>query len=401
MGPHRASFFNADRPPLVQGYLAPGHTPQPLEHTTRPSPHNASLKWVFFALLLIPLFFRAEGVFGEEVGEALHQKLDQELRDLRTTIKGYSFKCYGAASKLVGPDALATTCTIPSRFAGDGDSTLWNGLLCFTGKEPWACDAVRDSQTTDGRIWRSPRRKLSENDGNDYPQASFSRDMSRGVMLYLLRTGDTVVADQWSAYISRTGAFCPDQQDWSCDVRTQSYRRMNHVMETIGATRLVFAYTVFPCLWPAYPLTSAMHETMMERRVRENESFHLHLAAIDLLMDSYLTDPMYDAKTRHAMVEILFQRKPYNLFYQYLAQGPTIDLKRRILRYAPRSRPQFLSQWVWERELPQAYLDLSGNPEPGSEKEEEAFLRFIATESMGWDFVFLIDLVEGGRPEHR
>ena len=337
---------------------------------------------------------------AEEYEEEQHVQLDQKLRELRSLILGYSFKCYGSASKLVGPDILRKGCTIPSRFSGDGDSTLWNGLLCFTGANPWACEAVKKSQSDDGRIWRSPRRMLTENDGNDYPQASFSRDMARGVLLYILETEDRDLAQRWSDYMSGIGALCPDHTDWSCDIRSTSYRRINHVLATAGLDGISFAYTVFPCLWPTYPVTAAFHETVMESRVEKNESFHLHLAAIDLMMDPHLKKPLYDDMSRQEMAAVLFRRKPYNLFYQYLAQGPTIQLKKRILEFAPRTRPPFLSQWVWEREIPPRDLDKFARSAgaPSEVEQEKAFKEFVRLESMGWDFVFLIDMVLDKRP---
>ena len=331
-----------------------------------------------------------------------HEELDRQLLELRQRLRAFSFSCYGSASKLVGPDSLRVQCAIPSRFSGDGDSTLWNGLLCFTGRNPWACEAVRSSQTNDGRMWRSSRRAKTRNDGDDYPQASFSRDMARGVLLYLLKTRDVELGNRWSEYINSAGALCPDHFDYSCDIRGQSYRRINHVLDTLDATRISFTHTVFPCLWPVYPLSSALHETMMEKRVQENQSFHLHLAAIDLLMDPHMKKPLYDEQTRKAMAQTLFERKPYNLFYQYLAEGPTTDLKERILRLAPTRRPPFLSQWVWEREIPDRDLKkfgLTSGPGQDPEKLEKAFKAFVDLESMGWDFVFIIDLVVGQRPD--
>src|SRR5690348_11546418 len=54
----------------------------------------------------------------------------------------------------------------------DGDTTLFNGLLCASG-EPLGCRAVQRAQGADGRFWRSPRRV----DGNLGQPKSFSRDM--------------------------------------------------------------------------------------------------------------------------------------------------------------------------------------------------------------------------------
>lgn len=383
-----------------------------IRYRIRPSWASARVLTIVLMLVVLrPAVLQAETGTNHESADSAteHERLDRELLELRSRIADYSFRCYGSASKLVGPDSLRSGCTIPSRFTGDGDSTLWNGLLCFTGRNPWACEAVKNSMSEEGRIWRSPRRRESQNDGNDYPQASFSRDMARGVQLYLLQTRDRETALSWSRYISSTGAYCPDHFDYSCDLRTQSYRRLNHVLETVDVPQVGFASTVFPCLWPAYPVTSAMHETMMEKRVSENHGFHLHLAAIDLLMDPHLVDPLYDEESRKKMARRLFERKPYNLFFQYLAEGPTLNLKRKILSMAPRQRPPFLSQWVWEREIPprdltkfsieKEAMESGERSQQMSAQLEKAFQAFVALESMGWDFVFLIDLVLHRSPE--
>lgn len=172
-------------------------------------------------------------------------------------------------------------------------------------------------------------------------------------------------------------------------------------MATVGLKGISFAYTVFPCLWPTYPLGAAFHETVMERRVEKNQSFHLHLAAIDILMDGRMKKSLFDRESRQEMANVLFQRKPYNLFYQYLAQGPTLELKRRILEFAPRKRPPYLAQWVWEREIPDRDLQkfATSSNSPSEAELESAFKEFIRLESMGWDFVFLIDLVVDKSPK--
>src|SRR5262245_41908479 len=54
---------------------------------------------------------------------------------------------------------------------------LWAGLLCAAGERA-QCDAIRASQTTDGRLWRSPSRV------NVQTQNSSSRDMLLGFLHY-------------------------------------------------------------------------------------------------------------------------------------------------------------------------------------------------------------------------
>lgn len=93
----------------------------------------------------------------------------------------------------------------------DGDSVIFNGLLCYSGNAV-ACKAVGDSQTADGRWWRSPRRAAGE---GRVSSASFSRDQLIGVIFYLLTTYKTEPelarqkATAWHSWIKANGdALC-------------------------------------------------------------------------------------------------------------------------------------------------------------------------------------------------
>jgi hypothetical protein len=71
----------------------------------------------------------------------------------------------------------------------DGDMTLFNGLLCAVG-ETIGCDGVRDSQSADGRWWRSPRRAYLRLESPN-ADVSFSPDQLLGVLLYAITTRDS------------------------------------------------------------------------------------------------------------------------------------------------------------------------------------------------------------------
>lgn len=95
----------------------------------------------------------------------------------------------------------------------DGDSTLFNGILCDSG-DSRGCDAVRDSFTqldqTHGRFWRSPRAAQTNNDGKGASDpGSFSPDQELGVLLYAWKTKDSTRLIQWFNTIndSRSCAF--------------------------------------------------------------------------------------------------------------------------------------------------------------------------------------------------
>lgn len=317
-------------------------------------------------------------------------KLDEELRSVRETIRRWSFRCFGSSSKLVGPNTndFRNKCSLDYPFTGDGDSTLWNGLLCSTGNNPWACEAVARSINDNGQVFRSPRRKLTNNDGNPYPQAPFSRDMARGVLLYLLQTNDREFLKRWAGYIQRTGGLCEDHTDLSCDLRNQFLNNLNAVSRQIGG-ETVSPCTMPVCLWPLHPLNELVRPSIREMRAENNESYHLHLLAVDLYINSKLKNPLIQEDDRKELACTIYKRKPVHLFYKYLCEGVSADLKVQILKLAPVRRPAFLSQWVWEREIPDGYFDEAGGPK----HTFEAMKLFAHRESMGWDFIFLIDLV--------
>ena len=100
---------------------------------------------------------------------------------------------------------------ISPELCGDGDMTMFNGLLCFSG-EAKGCKAVIDAQDpTTGQWFRSPRiRLLGSNDRGD---ASFSPDMSLGVQLYLVTTGDVARAEKWANWLDRLTP-CAIERPW-------------------------------------------------------------------------------------------------------------------------------------------------------------------------------------------
>ena len=130
----------------------------------------------------------------------------------------------------------------------DGDSTLFNGLLCASG-EMLACKAVKDSQDSDGRWWRSPRYARRE---ASYAKNSFSRDMSMGVLLYLVTTRDKEAAKKWIRWIENERPcvieqnfdsnctikglerFCRDEVNQVCTLTPGSWAIMKEVWQYLG-----------------------------------------------------------------------------------------------------------------------------------------------------------------------
>lgn len=81
----------------------------------------------------------------------------------------------------------------------DGDSAIFNGILCYSGVEE-GCRTVRDSQATSGQWYRSPRR-MKNGGGNS--KANFSRDQMMGLLLYFVKTKDKRSAEKWWKWVNR------------------------------------------------------------------------------------------------------------------------------------------------------------------------------------------------------
>jgi hypothetical protein len=114
----------------------------------------------------------------------------------------------------------------------DGDSIVFNGLLCLAGVqvEPgeakaapdWkrrevGCDVVKHSQTLTkgssdyGRWWRSPRRAYlasSDQQPEGGSETTFSNDHALGVMAYIAQTRDVAAFQAWTEWIETEGGVC-------------------------------------------------------------------------------------------------------------------------------------------------------------------------------------------------
>jgi hypothetical protein len=120
--------------------------------------------------------------------------IDDDLRQIREDIKTWAERCEG----ITPTKHQGNECDINARDSngdpqgggpGVGDSVLFSAVLCYSG-ESWACESVRRSQGKNGRMWRSPQRV--END----TEATFSRDHLLGTMLYMVTLKKTGRGDE-------------------------------------------------------------------------------------------------------------------------------------------------------------------------------------------------------------
>jgi len=240
----------------------------------------------------------------------------------------------------------------------DGDTTLFAGLLCLSGVDI-GCETVKDSQASDGRFWRSPRR----NPNNIGKDNSFSRDMSLGVLAYLIKTKDTEAANRWMNWIEKNRPclfkigrsckyrglhrLCKDDRDGRCTITPTIFQMMYFTWKYLGLdpTKTMLLYKSTPLLSPA------------------NKGYQIHLYAVE----EFLKQKMNIGERK--AVENIIAKEPTNPFYMYLDQGKTEEVINRYTELCSQSGDRKL-QWAWER--------------LASEKAWE--------DSMIWDCVFMTNL---------
>ena len=295
---------------------------------------------------------------------------------------------------------------------GDGDMTLFNGLLCLSG-EQIGCDAVMKSQGGDGRWWRSPRRV-----GWEYPKydVSFSPDQALGVLSYVLSSGNGAAFDNWlnwitahrgkltSAQIKEVAkdviaklnwsdaqidaavailanalpprlSYCSDDYDARCTLRPGDCAIIKSVATALGRTTDICGhYLLFDQIQILFNLVgiSVPSALSVASSFFNDENYPLHLAAVQVFLLQKMgegDDPLV-LTSAHKVAN----REPKNAFFAFLATGTKTSDARDLLLSAcpsPNAPSSARIQWAWER--------------PDSEK---AWLQ-----SMYWDCIFVGKLI--------
>ncbi len=261
----------------------------------------------------------------------------------------------------------------------DGDSMIFNGLLCFSGEEQ-GCETVRASQDVDGRFWRSPRR----NPGNLGEGSSFSRDQSLGVLLYLVQTRDREAAQNWLRWIERNRS-CRIKNPLTGGCSLWTYRTCRDNDNEIC--------TLTPATWGLIKRVWDFLELPTTHEMRNNESldvsdleiisaekekpgYALHLKAVASLLRFAMNSSVSRSRD---IVKKIYDRQSGNPFFQYLVDGPSPALVERLLQLCPKPGDDLSFrrfQWAWERDT-----------------SSEAW-----RESMGWDCIFMSRLAQTEAP---
>jgi len=305
----------------------------------------------------------------------------------------------------------------PSKFdpadtehCGDGDMTLFNGLLCLSGEE-LGCAALRQSKDGNGRWWRSPRRV-----GREYPNAdvSFSPDQALGVLSYVLAKRDAIAFDGWLTWMDAhrgkltsaqirevvkpvieklhwpdwqinlaTNAianalperitYCSDDHDARCTLRPGDCDIIKRVGVALGRkVDLCNGYlffdqieTIFGSVGLELPNALSVASSYLN-----SDNYPLHLAAVQILLLQRMGE-RDDALVRAAATH-LNEREARNAFFAFLAGKKTGPSGASELLSTECPATSDRSQWAWER--------------PDSEKAWE--------KSMYWDCIFVARLLE-------
>lgn len=212
-----------------------------------------------------------------------------------------------------------------------GDAVLFNGLLCSSGVDN-ACKAVYlalNEQT--GQWYRSEFYK------NRSQENSFSRDMSKGVLLYLAYSKDKESAKKWLSYIKSTGKLCTDDTDQRCSIPPSSWALFGYTWDYIGLDKTVNMI-----------IGMAGDDTTLEISAKYNNiGFELHLVAVSLYLE--MITGQFGTDSDYRAVDHLVNRQPNNPFFNYLKYGATPEVIDMTLNWCPDYQPAQKTQWSFER----------------------------------------------------
>lgn len=259
----------------------------------------------------------------------------------------------------------------------DGDACLFNGLLASTDYAPSAtavyCSQAKDGEYRKGMFYRSPARRLSDNNGGQ--GNFFSRDMANGVLAAMATcTTDYFekAARDWLDYMDKNRP-CKIKKPWGggCLVRSPIWKFApdENTSDVSPAT-----WALMKRVWDykGWPLHSEMKKwagsdgDITKIEAQQNPlGYRVHLCVVS----SYIKLLVHQSTAMAKEVgRIAWERQPDNLFYEYVARGEvTDDMIERLIALFPDMNTQWGHAWVWEKG---SIADEIGN-------------------TCGWDFVFL------------
>lgn len=231
--------------------------------------------------------------------------------------------------------------------SSQGDCVLFNALLTFAGVKE-AVEYIPACIAEDGRPARSPDRLALSGE-----EDAFSKDMLLGVLLWTLVTRRPEPLDRLIGYINRTGCLCAKASDRRCTMTPQMTYLTNRVAKAVGCASRLKGDWLPGWAFAALEVASALVTPL---------GYQCHLISVKALICRLLGE---DVKTAPAA---LCRRDPKNPWFAYLAGH---EQKSSELLLSCDVQPGRGHQWSWERDSAQAAW----------------------RDSMGWDIVFLCNLL--------
>ncbi|MGY6252283.1 hypothetical protein [Paraburkholderia caledonica] len=246
----------------------------------------------------------------------------------------------------------------------DGDLTLFNALLCFSGDEG-GCSAVASAQNdVTGEWFRSPRlrtypRLIKEN--------SFSPDMALGLQLWaLLDPKIRRVNFQWwlnwlgrnqrcagEGCTLRIPRFCPDDDvdgdpdaKLGCTMRPGDLATLSVVASSMNTTINDANFKNALRHWQSDAVMLA-HSSAFTN----DPDYPQHLAAVNILVlwQAGVRDPLLDKAAAH-----LASAQPQNPFFAWLAGKRSPEVAAMTLAKCPAGAADLPDEfnrydWIWQR----------------------------------------------------
>lgn len=259
------------------------------------------------------------------------------LRERRAQILTWSLRC--------GYSVAKENCEV-------GDAALFNGLMCLSGDNQ-SCEAVRQSQGSDGRMWRSSTRVEADSIN------SFSRDMAVGVLAYLVATRDVELAQRWMNWIEKNDfRLCAQSTDNRCDFTPGFWMLFRDVWEFLG-------------LQTREKMNSSVVEDSVMALLQAQfapPGFEMHLAGVNALIRQFMGQK---SQILASLTQTLATRQPRNPFFAYLSLGSKPEVVGLTLDWCSSAQPSARVEWSFERDESQG----------------------ARTRSMGWECVMLANFL--------
>jgi hypothetical protein len=239
----------------------------------------------------------------------------------------------------------------PNQALEDFDSVLFAGLMCSSGITA-GCDAVKQSISSEGRPFRSPRR-VGDTDKVD--ESTFSGDHLKGLLLYWDTTGDISSFVNFLSYVKTQLTYVPNDSyrvDYGYSTCTQRAPNFTCFVGSDWALIRLLAqkYGVSQNLPPDIDQLIKRYE--VDSGDSEFESYisvagyRLHLVVVSELI-KYRIKP---TEANIHVFKIAASREPENPFFAFLAFGKTAHVQSKTDAQCPRDKARSSrTDWAWQR----------------------------------------------------